>query len=223
MKYFDIVIKVVMLAAIIFAIWSTWTASKMKNINRPQAGARMTLEQKLARLEECGFKLADPFTVHDLLQSWDRAEYEKPGWEAVLTGLAITEEQEPWRPHCANLYLIDTECIEDHGDYKTIAEELVRIAQGSLPLDNIKDFVEVDNGKAWLSFKYKGEETRIDCRVDDDWLDPDIFTVFKNVLEKADSSKTFVVDSFDQTIIIGCVTKTQAGKLKTLGTKLDHL
>src|SRR5688500_8138882 len=61
-----------------------------------------TLESKIAILAECGIRLAPPFSVRDLLESSDRAEYEQPGWDAVLVGLGMAEEQEPWRNHCVN-------------------------------------------------------------------------------------------------------------------------
>src|SRR5690242_11181602 len=36
-----------------------------------------TFEEKLADLKACGLELAPPFTIQDLLNSWDRSEYEK--------------------------------------------------------------------------------------------------------------------------------------------------
>ena len=81
----------------------------------------LTLEQKLATLAECGLHLAPPFTAQDLLESWPREHFEKPGFTMTLVGLGMTEERPPWRNHSINVWHFDTECIEDHGSYVRIA------------------------------------------------------------------------------------------------------
>ena len=183
-----------------------------------------TLEQKLAVLEQCGLKLAHPFTVQNLLESWDRSEYEKRGWDMVIFGLAMTEEKEPWRHHCVNLWHFDTECIEDHGDYKSIAERMVSMAQGSLLLDDIKDYVDVEEGKAWLAFKFKDHSVRIDCKVQDDWVDPSIFGTFVELLKQSDPTKLYIyLDLGGQDCIIGCVSRDQFEQLKRLGIAFKPL
>lgn len=223
MKYVEIILRVLMVAGIVFAIWATLTNRKPRNTNNRVASARVTLEEKLVRLKECGFELAAPFTVNDLLESWDRSEYEEPGWYTVIYALAMTEEQEPWRPHCANLFLLDTECVEDHGAYKAVAEEFVRISQGSLQLEDIEDYVDIEAGKTWLSFKYKNEEVRIDCKVSNDWLDRDIFSEFSALLKKADPAKKFIIFSIDQSVMIGCVSEAQLVKLMALDAGFEEL
>jgi hypothetical protein len=55
----------------------------------------LTLEQKLETLAECGLSLAPPFTAQDLLESWSREEFEKPGFDMTLIGLGMTEERPP--------------------------------------------------------------------------------------------------------------------------------
>ncbi|HWN99766.1 MAG TPA: hypothetical protein VNS63_10900 [Blastocatellia bacterium] len=175
-----------------------------------------TLETKLGVLAKCGLRLAQPFRIDDLLASWDRTDYEKEGYNLVLVGLGMTEEKEPWRNHCLNLWHFDTECIEDHGDYKRIADRFVEMAEGSLPLENIRDYVDVERKKAWLSFTFRGNETKIDCKVEDDWVDERVFETFVDVLKQADPSKIFIYYNLGgQDCIIGCVTREQYRCLKT--------
>jgi len=168
----------------------------------------MTLEQKLELLADGGLKLAEPFTTNDLLVSWVRKEYEKPGFNMVLVGLGMTEEQEPWRNHCVNLWHFDTECIEDHGNYKKIAERMAELTQDSLHLENIRDYVDVENEVAWFSFSFKGQEIKVECKVEDDWVDTIIFAKFVELLNTADPSKVYIYyDLGGQDCIIGCVSK----------------
>jgi hypothetical protein len=87
----------------------------------PTAG---TLEEKLDFLARLGFRLAEPFGSDELLQSWPRSNFEKPGFASVLFGLAMTEERPPWRPHSVNMCNIDRESVVNQGDYIRIAEEM---------------------------------------------------------------------------------------------------
>ncbi|MHB1459308.1 MAG: hypothetical protein ACYC0V_20550, partial [Armatimonadota bacterium] len=148
-------------------------------------GKQMTLESKLEFLADCGLKLASPFTLDDIVRSWGREDLEKPGFNLTLTGLAMTEEEEPWRPHCVNLLYLDTECIEDHGDYKRIVERMADITQGAMHFDNVKDYVDIDEGKAWFSFTFQGKEIKVNCKANDDWLDTRIMATFIKLLRAA--------------------------------------
>jgi hypothetical protein len=183
-----------------------------------------SLEEKLDLLSDCGFRLEEPFDVAELLTSWDRAAFEKPGFNLTLVGLGMTEERPPWRNHCANVWHLDTECIEDHGHYVRIAQRLKDLAQGSLPIENIRDRVEIDDGIAWLEFEFEGEKIHIDCRVHDDWIDPGVFAPFVRILEKSDSSKLFLYHNLDgQDCILACNTKAQFERLKSAGVSFQPL
>ena len=184
----------------------------------------LTFEQKLAILAECGLVLDPQFSVDDLLTSWSREDYESPGFNLVLVGLGMTEEQPPWRPHSANVWHFDTECIEDHGSYVDIAERMKAIAQGSLPIENLADYVDVEEGKAWLEFDVHGQRRHIDCKVDDDWVDVNLFKHFVDLLATSDPSKTFVYyDLQGQDCIIACVTKSQLAALNKSGVAFERL
>ena len=62
----------------------------------------------------------------------------------------------------------DAECIEDHGSYKAIANRMVTLAQGALPLEQIKDFVDIENGTALLSFTLESIAQKWLAKVEDD-------------------------------------------------------
>jgi len=183
-----------------------------------------TLEEKLAVLEECGLRLAPPFSVDELLQSWNRRDFEKEGFDLVLVGLGMTEEKEPWRHHCVNLWHFDTECIEDSGDYKRIAARMMEMSQGSLVLQNIEDHVDTEKNQAWLSFTFGGKPIKFECKVKDDWVDPAVFGRFVQLLSQSDPSKVYIYyDLGGQDCIIGCVTRIEFQCLKSRGLKFVPL
>ena len=214
MKFIPILLAILLIAA---------TVVYLKNRMGPGSLSRqrLTLEQKLELLAECGLELAVPFTFDDLLLSFDREEFEAPGFDVVLFGLAMVEEEEPCRNHCANLWHFDTECIEGSGSYTRIAERMVEMSQGALVLDNIKDYVDIEEEEAWLSFTFHGEPIKIAYTVDDDWVDAKVFDKFVELLGVADPSKVYIADTSGggQDMLIGCVTKEQLERLNSYGLK----
>jgi hypothetical protein len=187
----------------------------------------MTIEEKLDALARCGLKLKDQFGVQDLVESWGREALDEPGWNLALVCLGMTEEKPPWTPHCDNLWNFDTECIEGNGSYVEIAKRMAEMTQGSLPLSDIQDhvdIVDVHEGTAWLSFKCKGKPVHFDCKVQDDWVDTGLFGHFVDLLGRCDPNKLFIYyDLGGQDCIIGCVTRAQYAALQKVTPAVQPL
>jgi hypothetical protein len=183
-----------------------------------------SLEEKLDLLARFGFRLEEPFTVDDLLTSWSRDVFEKPGFNMILVGLGMTEEKPPWRNHCPTVWHFDTECIEDNGDYVRIAERMKTLAQGSLPICGLRDQVDIEEGIAWLEFDFEGKTIHVDCKVNDDWVDEAVFSRFAHILSISDPTKIFLYyDLGGQDCILACATKTQFKELKQAGIAFKPL
>ena len=184
----------------------------------------MTIEEKLLVLADCGLKLKDQFGVADLVESWGRKALDEPGYNLALVCLGMTEEEPPWTPHCDNLWHFDTECIEGDGSYIRIAKRMAEMAQGSLPLSDIQDQVDIESGKARLKFKCEGRPVRIDCEVKDDWVDTGIFGRFVALLAACDPNKVFIYyDLGGQDCIIGCITREEFAKLRKVLPSIQPL
>jgi hypothetical protein len=142
----------------------------------------------------------------------------------TLVCLGMTQEEPPWTPHCDNLWHFDTECIEGAGSYVRIAKRMAEMAQGSLPLSDIHDHVNIDAGEAWLGFKCQGKPIRIVCEVQDDWVDTSLFGEFVDLLAKCDPKKLFIYhDLGGQDCIIGCVTREQYAALQKVIPEVQPL
>lgn len=236
MKPLLIVLALILIVVVVFLVIRNHKNSVAASNESPQSPGPVggsathntvsprTLEDKLAALESCGISLGSGFSVDSLLSSWDRAEYEKPGYDLTLVGVGMTQEEPPWKPRSDNVWHFDTECIEDHGAYADIAKRMVEMAGGSLPLSDIEDYVDIEQGKAWLSFKLDGETFRIDCAVHDDWVDPKIFGHFVRLLTRKDPSKVyFYYDLGGQDCIIGCLERENYNRLRKLIPKVEPL
>jgi hypothetical protein len=123
-----------------------------------------------------------------------------------------------------NLWQFDTECIAGDGSYVEIAERLKSVAQGSLPIENIRDHVDEQAGEAWLAFGFQGEEIRIDCEINNDWVDTRLFAHFVRLLERSDPAKLFLAyGTGGQDSFLACVTKAQFAELKRAGVEFRPL
>lgn len=215
----------ILVVAIVAVVILLVKATSHRRSNPSSAGdPQTTLEQKLEVLASCGLRLAEPFTCDDLLKSRNRTDYERPSYDLILIGLGMMEEQEPHRSHCVNLWHFDTECIEDPGAYKRIAERMAEMAEGSLSIENIQDHVDVENREAWLSFSFRGKDIKIQCEVGDDWADPTVFSRFVELLAQSDPSKIYVCyDLGGQDCLIGCVTKEQLKRPNGKGIRFAPL
>src|SRR5690348_12241829 len=150
-----------------------------KLFNRGPSG-RVSFEQQLANLANCGIKLASGVTREALLESCDRETFEADPYRMLLVCMGGEAESESQAGETGypsdNIWHFDTECIEDHGSYAAIARRMKDLAQGELPLEDITDYVDIEEGEARVAFRLAGQSYRWDAKVEDDWVDPSILS-----------------------------------------------
>jgi hypothetical protein len=85
--------------------------------------------------------------------SHSREQFQKDPYRLLLCVLGGEAEDETQAGESGypsdQIWHFDTECIEDHGDYKKIVSRIVTLAHGALPLEQVEDFVDIENGAAW--------------------------------------------------------------------------
>lgn len=93
-----------------------------------------------------------------------------------------------------------------------------------MALQDIKDYVDIENEEPWLSFTFKGKPMKFNFEVNDDWVDALIFRTFTELLKKSDPSKIYLYyDLGGEDCIIACVKKIQFECLKSNGIKFVPL
>lgn len=174
------------------------------------------LETQLADLARCGVSLRSDRTVDELLISLSREDYEtSPTSLIVMLGAEV--EAEPWgRFFSDDVWHFDTECIEDHGAYADIARRMRTLAGGALPLENIEDYVDLEEGVAWLEFTLDGKAYRWDASVESDWVDPAILSKFAELLiARAPGVRFTYLDLGGQDCMLGAATQEQLDCLRS--------
>lgn len=84
--------------------------------------------------------------------------------------------------------MCDYERIEDHGDYIEIIQRLEIMTNSALGFENINDYVDIDEGKAWVHFEYKGNTIKWNAKVDNDWMDPYVIVKYDSLLRESGSN-----------------------------------
>lgn len=110
---------------------------------------------------------------------------------AVMKELGIGEEDYYW---------FDGECVEDDDSYKTVLNELCRIAKGGFAISNVVSKVNHEEEKVSLSFDFKGKRVVWTPAYENDWFDCDILSDMNQLLEDEKSEKYFYGYSPDQTV-----------------------
>ncbi|AOK89207.1 hypothetical protein AOU00_04850 [Paenibacillus polymyxa] len=175
---------------------------------------KIIFEDQLNKLSELGIFMSADLKKELLLEEFSRNEYEEDpynllllnlGGEVEVNGEFINVSEEIW--------YLDTECIEDHGDYARIIIRLENMTK--LDLNNITDYVDIQNGTAWVSFEYMNELIRWEMKVDDDWLDMEIFKKF-NELIKTEQSMKLYISILDHGCLMGYFNKEQVIEINKL-------
>ncbi len=105
-----------------------------------QRKSKSTFEEQLQNLADCGIKLRPQFSSDVLFEEWTLEEFEEEPYELLLTALGGDKEvgTEQWIPISSDIFYFDTECIEDHGAYVTIAERMRDLAGGDCRFETLR-------------------------------------------------------------------------------------
>ncbi|MBJ2176547.1 hypothetical protein JBL43_20025 [Aureibaculum sp. A20] len=181
-----------------------------------------TFEQQLEIFKELGFELNNGTNKSDI-ERWEKQEFLDEPFTLMYMTLGQTIEREPWTPLTNKCWDFDTEAIEDHGSYIEIFENLERITRGELKFENVKDYVDIEEGKAWVSFTFSGKDYKWNLEVDDDWVDTDLFSKVVELTEKVKSKGRYTYfDTGGQNAVIGFETEKSLKEIKSkTGLKIE--
>ena len=103
-----------------------------------------------------------------------------------------------------DIWHLDAECIEDHGDYVRLAERFAMLAKNDLQISDFSDSVDVESGEAWFEFNDGGRRERWTIKVDNDWMDPAFYTRFQELLKRSGSKRRFMICALGQDSLVLC-------------------
>lgn len=201
------------------------TTDQEKKTTKSDTMKAVPFDTQLETFKQLGFTLNTGTDISDVDRWGGHAEFEKEPYSLMYTTLGQTIEREPWTPLTNKCWDFDTEAIEDHGSYITIMQNLERLAHGELKFENLKDYVEIENNKAWVSFTTNGDNYKWDMKVEDDWVDTDLFSKVVELTKKYQTKGKYTYyDTGGQDAVIGYETPETLEKIvRATGLKIEWL
>ncbi|XRG79937.1 hypothetical protein V5E38_06385 [Rossellomorea sp. GAMAL-10_SWC] len=179
---------------------------------------KVSFSEQLCELQKIGIELNSNLNEELILAEYSEEEFENEPYLLLLIALGSELELNENYNNCSNeIWYLDTECIEDTGDYVRIAERIKDLSKNYLDLKNIKDYVDIENQEASISFTLDEEEYCWKLEVNDDWIDEKIIVKFNDLLEIKNSNKrVYILDLRGQDCLVGIYSKEQVKKLNNL-------
>ncbi len=189
------------------------------------AKQHVSFEQQLEIFKRLGFKLNEGTSLSDVDRWGGKSEFESPRFVTLYQTLGQTIEREPWTPLTNRVWDFDVEAIEDHGAYVDIVKNLERIARGEIKFDNVKDYVDIEERTAWVSFTLRGKRYKWNLTVDDDWADPGLFSKVVELTRSLNTKGRYTYfNTGGQNAVIGYETpKSLEAIKKATGLKIEWL
>lgn len=209
---------------------SLWCETgEMLNAFRRLFRRPVSLADQLRVLAECGIALNPGVSVENLLEHSKQKEFESKPYITLLCAMGSVVESPAETRDCEyasdSIWHFDSECIEDHGDYVSIVSRMSALANGDLPLTDLQDWVDIEGGEAWVSFTLDGGHYRWVMEVENDWVDPSIFSRLGDLLCLRSEYRRFTyIDLGGQDCLIGYATDEQRRGLQVAtGIKVQWL
>ncbi len=187
--------------------------SKLSNLFSNQ---KPTFEQQFETFKQLGFALNEGVSISDI-NRWQggHKEFEDLPYHLMYQTLGSTIEREPWTPLTNKCWDFDTEAIEDHGAYIDIMRNISRITNGELIFENITDYVDIDEETAWVAFTCKGDNYKWNLKVDNDWVDGDLFDKVQELTDKYKTKGKFTFfNTGGQAFVLGYATPEELENIR---------
>jgi hypothetical protein len=165
--------------------------------------ADVTDEVIISELEKLGFVPQD--TEND------------PSLLLVVLGSSREVEDSVFEANSNDILYLDTKCVQESGIYHEVLLSFVVMAKGSLELNVIEEYLDLENFDAHISFTYKDQPYEWELRVVEDNFDMALLTKLNNMLAEENSEKNFYIQCTEETVLIIFTDKNTVKKLnKTL-------
>jgi len=158
--------------------------------------------QGLEELAKAAVRVRPGISHDDLLHSLGGTMECPVGWVSLMALLGSDVERGQFERISDDIWHFDAECIEDHGAYVDVVNRFVILAKGALPLTDIRDYVDVEAGKAWVEFTLDGKKEHWDLEVNDDWVDPELYSRLQQLVTERGNGKRFFIVALGQDSLI---------------------
>lgn len=144
-------------------------------------------------------------------------EYKKSPYIQLLLSMGSEiEDKNGFVYPSNNVWNLDRECIEDHGDYVRIVKRIAEMINPELVITDIRDYVDIENKRATISFTLGDLNYEYELNVNDDWVDLSVLEYFSKLLAESGSEYRFFFSDIGQSVLIVFIRKRYYYELNNL-------
>ena len=153
----------------------------------------LSLVQALEALAAIGIRRRPGVSDEDLVSSLGGTMDSPVDWVNLLCVLGGEAEHGKLGRMSDDVWHVDAECIVEDGDYVQLLERFAILAKGALPLQDLSDHVDIEQGEAWVEFVLDGKPIHWDLPVSDDWMAPELYSNLQAVVASRSNGRFFII------------------------------
>lgn len=164
--------------------------------------ATVSVSSGLKQLAEIGVHIRQNIPLEEVLNSLGAGMESTVDCVSLMCVLGSELERGDFERVSDDIWHFDAECIEDNGAYVAIVNRFVVLAKGKLPITDIRDFVDIEEEKAWMEFNLDGRKEHWDLEVSNDWVDPNLYSRLQELVTPRGAGKRFFIAGLGQDSLI---------------------
>ena len=179
-------------------------------------GPAKSFDQQIAALADAGIAPREGTERKQLLYNWPEDAWTANPFHRLFDLIE----------HSDDIASIAIKCIEYEDDwnaYARIANVLVKLAKGRLPLENVESRVDFAAETAFLAFSLDGQSHRIEFEWQDAYVDMCVFAELSALLNERATGFAFYnlsPDPMEEGIIVVCLDQQQLTSLRLAGAEV---
>jgi hypothetical protein len=184
---------------------------------------KIPFETQLQSLKDSGILPNENVTDEVIISELEKLGFDghdtenDPSLLLVVFGSSREVDDGVFEANSKDVLYLDTKCVQESDIYLEVLSSLLVMAKGSLELNDVEEFLDLENFDAHVSFTYKGKPYKWELRVAQDNFDMTLLVKLNNMLADENSEKSFYIQCSEETVIIIFSDKNTVKKLnKTL-------
>jgi hypothetical protein len=158
-------------------------------------------ENQFNQVRGCGINPKPKVTPQTLTQGQEPSAFEESPFALMLALMGGASED--GEPYSDDVWCFPPACIAEEGHYTYVISQLMRIAKGALPLEDLADTFDAENSQATITFSIDGEAAEWTVAVVEGMIDSGVLTGLAELAAaRGEGAKLAWSDLGDQRLVV---------------------
>jgi hypothetical protein len=172
-----------------------------QGFKQPEKSKFEAAENQFNQIRGCGITPLPKVTLQTLTQGQDPSAFENNPFSLMLALMGGSNDQ--GEPFSDDIWCLPLACIAEQGHYSYVISQLMRIAKGALPLEDLADTLDTENSQATITFNADGQPAEWTVAVEEGMIDASVLSGLAEIAAAhGDGSRLAYSDLTDQRLIV---------------------